>query len=111
VTEVPHEATLPAGSSLASRRNPSPAHVGRRQPQGHRVRAEDFSKIPDAAGVPYTYWGLGYTDRDTYLAAEKDGHLDDLTSNHSPKFLPPMQPCLRTGTEALVAAALAWLTP
>ena len=73
--------------------------------------SEDFSKIPDAAGVPYTYWGRGYTDRDTYLAAEKDGHLDDLTSNHSPKFLPPMQPCLRTGTEALVAAALAWLAP
>jgi amidohydrolase len=73
--------------------------------------SEDFSKIPDAAGVPYTYWGLGYTDRDTYLAAEKDGHLDDLTSNHSPKFLPPMQPCLRTGTEALLAAALAWLAP
>jgi hippurate hydrolase len=73
--------------------------------------SEDFSKIPDSAGVPYTYWGLGYTDRDTYLAAEKDGTLDDLTSNHSPKFLPPMQPCLRTGTEALLAGALAWLAP
>ena len=73
--------------------------------------SEDFSKIPDAAGVPYTYWGLGYTDRDTYLAAEKAGHLEHLTSNHSPKFLPPMQPCLRTGTEALLAAALAWLAP
>ncbi len=73
--------------------------------------SEDFSKIPDSAGVPYTYWGLGYTDRDTYLAAEKDGTLDDLISNHSPKFLPPMQPCLRTGTEALLAAALAWLAP
>ena len=73
--------------------------------------SEDFSKIPDSVGVPYTYWGLGYTDRATYLAAEKDGHLDDLTSNHSPKFLPPMQPCLRTGTEALLTAALAWLAP
>jgi len=73
--------------------------------------SEDFSKIPDAAGVPYCYWGIGYTDRDTYLAAQKDGHLDDLTANHSPKFLPPMQPCLRTGTEALLAAALAWLAP
>ena len=71
--------------------------------------SEDFSKIPDSVGVPYTYWGLGYTDRDTYLAAEKDGTLDDLTSNHSPKFLPPMRPCLRTGTEALLAGALAWL--
>jgi amidohydrolase len=71
--------------------------------------SEDFSKIPDAAGVPYCYWAMGFTDRDTYLAAEKDGHLDDLPTNHSPKFLPPMQPTLRTGTEALVAAALAWL--
>jgi hippurate hydrolase len=73
--------------------------------------SEDFSKIPDAARVPYCYWGLGFTDRDTYLAAEKDGHLDDLPTNHSPKFLPPMQPALKTGTEALVAAALAWLAP
>jgi amidohydrolase len=73
--------------------------------------SEDFSKIPDAAGVPYCYWALGFTDRDTYLAAEKDGHLDDLPTNHSPKFLPPMRPTLRTGTEALVAAALAWLAP
>ena len=46
-----------------------------------------------------------------YLAAEKDGHLDDLPTNHSPKFLPPMQPTLRTDRETLVAAALAWLVP
>jgi glyoxylate carboligase len=44
-------------------------------------------------------------------AAEKAGRLQDLTSNHSPKFLPPLQPCLRTGTEALTTAALAWLAP
>ena len=73
--------------------------------------SEDFSKIPDAAGVPYTYWGIGFTDRNTYLAAEKDGLLEALPANHSPKFLPPLQPTLRTGTEALVAAALAWLAP
>ncbi len=71
--------------------------------------SEDFSNIPNAAGVPYTYWALGYTDEKTYRAAEKAGHLQDLTSNHSPKFLPPLQPCLRTGTEALTTAALAWL--
>lgn len=73
--------------------------------------SEDFSIIPDAAGVPYTYWSIGFTDRATYLAAEKDGHLDDLPTNHSPKYLPPLQPTLRTGTEALTAAALAWLAP
>src|SRR5580693_4958281 len=56
-------------------------------------------------------WGFGFTDRDTYLAAEKDGHLEDLPTNHSPKFLPPLRPTLQTGTEALITAALAWLAP
>jgi metal-dependent amidase/aminoacylase/carboxypeptidase family protein len=73
--------------------------------------SEDFSNIPNAAGVPYTYWALGFTAEKTYRAAERAGRLQDLISNHSPKFLPPLQPCLRTGTEALVAAALAWLAP
>ena len=71
--------------------------------------SEDFSEIPGAAHVPYTYWGIGRTGRDTYLAAEKAGRLMDLPSNHSPKFLPPLQPTLRTGTETLVTAAMAWL--
>ena len=71
--------------------------------------SEDFSKIPIAAGLPYCYWGVGFTDRETYLAAERDGHLDDLPANHSPKFLPPMRPTMRTGTEVLATAALAWL--
>jgi amidohydrolase len=73
--------------------------------------SEDFSKIPDAAHVPYCYWAIGFTDKQAYLAAEKAGTLDDLPTNHSPAFLPPLQPTLRTGTEALVAGALAWLAP
>ena len=76
-----------------------------------KLFSEDFGIIPDAAGVPYTYWGIGRTDRQTYLAAEQAGRLADLPANHSPKFLPPLQPTLRTGTEALIAAALAWLAP
>jgi hypothetical protein len=73
--------------------------------------SEDFSNIPNAAGVPYTWWAMGFTDEKTYRTAEKAGRLQDLPANHSPKFLPPLQPTLRTGTEALVAAALAWLEP
>jgi hippurate hydrolase len=73
--------------------------------------SEDFSNIPNAAGVPYTYWAMGFTDEKTYRAAEKAGRLQDLPTNHSPKFLPPLRPTLRTGTEALVTAALAWLEP
>jgi hypothetical protein len=45
---------------------------------------------------------------DTYLAAEKDGHLEDLPTNHSPKFLPPLRPTLRTGTEALIEETEPW---
>jgi hippurate hydrolase len=88
------------------------AHFGDRATEiPKQTVSEDFSKIPDAVGVPYCYWALGFTDRDTYLAAERDGRLEDLPTNHSPKFLPPLQPTLRTGTEALVAAGLAWLAP
>jgi len=86
------------------------AHFGDRAGEIDRQTvSEDFSNIPNAASVPYTYWALGYTDEKTYRAAEQAGHLQDLISNHSPKFLPPLQPCLRTGTEALTTAALAWL--
>jgi amidohydrolase len=73
--------------------------------------SEDFGIIPDAAGVPYTYWGIGRTDRQVYLTAAKAGRLADLPANHSPQFLPPLHPTLRTGTEALVTAAMAWLAP
>jgi amidohydrolase len=74
--------------------------------------SEDFSKIPDAAGIPYSYWSIGASDPDAYRAAEQAGRVaEDIPANHSARFLPPMQPTLRTGTEALTAAALAWLAP
>jgi metal-dependent amidase/aminoacylase/carboxypeptidase family protein len=76
-----------------------------------QTASEDFSNIPRAAGIPYTFWAIGGTDPQTYRTAEKDGHLNDLPANHSPKFLPVLQPTLRTRTEALTAAALAWLAP
>ena len=88
------------------------AHFGDRALRwDQQTASEDFSNIPRAAGIPYTYWAIGGTDPPTYRTAEKNGHLDDLPANHSPKFLPPLQPTLRTGTEALTAAALAWLAP
>lgn len=77
------------------------AHFGRdRVHDLPRVPAsEDFSVIPDAFGVPYTYWGLGgFTAGMTVLP------------NHNPGFAPAIQPTLRTGTEAIVAAATAYLT-
>ncbi|NLE99092.1 MAG: amidohydrolase [Propionibacterium sp.] len=60
--------------------------------------SEDFSRIPDAWGAPYAYWGLGGFAPDQRVVA-----------NHNPAFAPTMQPTLRTGTEAAVVAALAHL--
>ena len=88
-------------------------HFGDRAAEwAQQTASEDFSDIPRAAGVPYTYWGIGGTDPQTYRAAEKAGRVqDDIPGNHSPHFLPAPQPTLRTGTEALAVAALAWLAP
>ena len=58
----------------------------------------------------YTYWGIGGTDVDTYRTAEQAGRIaQDIPVNHSATFAPVIQPTLDTGTQALVAAALAWL--
>jgi hippurate hydrolase len=73
--------------------------------------SEDFSDIPNALGIPYTYWGIGGIDADRYRAAAAAGRLSqDIPVNHSPTFAPTLQPTLDTGTETLVAAALAWLS-
>ncbi|WP_396931835.1 amidohydrolase [Mycolicibacterium sp.] len=72
--------------------------------------SEDFSDIPNALGVPYTYWGIGGIDEQQYQRAADAGRLgQDIPVNHSPMFAPVIQPTLDTGTQALVVAALAWL--
>jgi amidohydrolase len=72
--------------------------------------SEDFSDIPSALDVPYTYWGIGGIDPETYQAAAAAGRIaQDIPVNHSPYFAPVLQPTLDTGTEALVVAALAYL--
>jgi hippurate hydrolase len=77
-----------------------------------QTASEDFSDIPTALGAPYTYWGIGGIDPDTYRNAEKAGRVDDdIPVNHSPHFAPVIQPTLDTGTQTLTTAALAWLAP
>jgi amidohydrolase len=75
-----------------------------------QTASEDFSDIPAALGVPYSYWGIGGIDPQTYQEAEEAGRVaQDIPVNHSPGFAPVVQPTLDTGTRALVVAALAWL--
>jgi hippurate hydrolase len=74
--------------------------------------SEDFSDIPSALGVPYTFWGFGGIDPAAYQQAVEQGRVfQDIPVNHSPKFAPVIQPTLDTGTQALVVAAMAWLAP
>jgi hippurate hydrolase len=65
---------------------------------GRVTASEDFSRVPDAFGSPYTYWGVG-------------GFLPGTQSypNHSPYFAPAIQPTLDAGTQAIVVAAMAYL--
>jgi amidohydrolase len=75
-----------------------------------QTASEDFSDIPNALSVPYTYWGIGGIAPDAYQRAADAGRLaEDIPVNHSPTFAPVIQPTVDTGTQAMVTAALAWL--
>ncbi|GAB3878702.1 amidohydrolase [Terrabacter terrigena] len=65
---------------------------------GRVTASEDFSRVPEAFGIPYCYWGIG-------------GFAPGVEAppNHSPFFAPLIQPTLDTGTSALVVAALSRL--
>ncbi|WP_327111639.1 amidohydrolase [Streptomyces sp. NBC_01341] len=75
-----------------------------------QTASEDMSKIPDAFGVPFTYWGIGGGDPEPHGGDGADGTTAAPGPvNHSPHFAPVLQPTLDTGVSALVVASLAWL--
>jgi amidohydrolase len=72
--------------------------------------SEDFSRIPDAFGVPYTYWTVGSVPADMYRKAVENGTVSqDIPANHSPFFFPAIDPTLSIATQAQIVAALAYL--
>jgi hippurate hydrolase len=71
--------------------------------------SEDFSVFGRSWKVPYVFWFVGGTDPSIYLKAKKSNQLNNIPSNHSPKFSPVIHPTLKTGLQAMVTAALAWL--
>jgi hippurate hydrolase len=78
-------------------------------PLAQQTASEDFSDIPAALGVPYTYWGIGGTDPGTYRRAADAGRVvQDVPANHSPASPRPSSPPW-TPARRLVVAALAWL--
>lgn len=86
---------------------PDAVHTAERQ-----TASEDFSRIPDVFGVPYTFWLLGGADPCTYRAAAAKGSVArDIPGNHSPFFAPVIDPTLSMGVQAHVVAALSYLSP
>lgn len=76
-----------------------------------QTASEDFSRIPDAFGVPYTFWLLGGADPDAYAAAAAKGTVNqDIPANHSPFFAPVIDPTLSMGVQTHVVAALSYLS-
>ena len=90
------------------------AHFGQEavQTAERATASEDFSALPDAFGVPYTYWLLGGTDPAAYQVAQAAGTVDqDIPANHSPFYAPVPDPTLAMGVRAQVVAALAFMDP
>lgn len=73
--------------------------------------SEDFGRFGAAWKVPSVFWMVGGIDPSRYEEARKAGRIDELPANHAPDFAPVIEPTLRTGVEALLAAAGAWLLP
>lgn len=72
--------------------------------------SEDFSELAAAYGAPYCFWFTGGIDDARHAAAVEAGTvLTDIPTNHSPAFVPVLQPTLDTAVRAMTAAVLAHL--
>ena len=86
------------------------AHFGDRSYETQPASAsEDFSVFGRNWKVPYVFWFVGGTDPEIYLDAKRTNQLNSIPSNHSPKFAPVIHPTLKTGLQAMMTAAAAWL--
>jgi hippurate hydrolase len=75
---------------------------------GPAPASEDFGCFGTEWHAPSVFWFVGGTDPGIYEKAKKEGRVNELPVNHSPKFVPVLHPTLRTGVEAMVTAAMAW---
>ncbi|MGN2252595.1 M20 family metallopeptidase [Frateuria sp. GZRe12] len=78
---------------------------------GPTSASEDFGSFGAEWHVPSVFWFVGGTDADTYAKAKAENRLNEIPTNHNPRFLPVIHPTLETGVETLMVAARAWLSP
>ncbi|KAH8807772.1 putative amidohydrolase [Xylogone sp. PMI_703] len=73
--------------------------------------SEDFGNLAIPIKRPSCYWFYGGTDQQKVAEAYAKGTIaQDIPINHSPHFLPVIEPTLKVGAQAYVVAALTWLT-
>jgi amidohydrolase len=93
--------------AAAFREHFSPARVVETGPTS---ASEDFGSFGAEWHVPSVFWFIGGTDPEIYTKAKAAGKVNEIPSNHNSRFAPVIHPTLRTGVEALVVAARAWLS-
>jgi len=71
--------------------------------------SEDFGSFGTEWHVPSVFWFVGGIDRQLFAKAEIEGRVNEIPTNHNPRFAPVLDPTLRTGVESMVTAARAWL--
>jgi amidohydrolase len=76
---------------------------------GPASASEDFGSFGTQWGVPSVFWFVGGTDPVAYAKAKEAGKVNEIPTNHNPRFLPVLHPTLETGVEAMVVATMAWL--
>ena len=72
--------------------------------------SEDFGWFGAEWKVPSVFWFIGGVDPAIYAKAKANGKLNELPTNHNPRFAPVIHPTLETGVEALVVGAQAWMS-
>jgi len=71
--------------------------------------SEDFGSFGAGWHTPSVFWFVGGTDPDVYAKAKEANRINEIPTNHNPRFAPVIHPTLETGVEALVVGARAWL--
>lgn len=84
--------------------------AGRVRETGPATASEDFGSFGAQWHAPSVFWFVGGTDPDAYAQAKSANRINEIPTNHNPRFLPVIHPTLEVGVEALVVATLAWLS-
>jgi hippurate hydrolase len=80
------------------------------QETGAAAASEDFGSFGAEWHAPSVFWFVGGTDPDTYAKAKAENRINEIPTNHNPRFLPVIHPTLETGVQTLMVAARAWLS-